>query len=151
MTPARRFSCYSDAMRKEAYAIQACQFLLAVTISVCGPHLSVQAQETSEQDVSAGNVIDEIVVVGRDGKSIDVDTLRLEEARLKVVREFQIERHKQEEELWRLKLRSVMQRKTSRFVWGYDAQDEAARFRYSQAHYLPIDRVAPATFVSIRF
>lgn len=139
-------------MRKKAYAIQACQFLLAVTISVCGPQLSAQAQETSEQEVSAGNAIDEIVVVvGRDGKSIDVDTLRLEEARLKVIREFRIERHKQEEELWRLKLRSVMQRKTSRIVWGYDAQDEAARFRYSQAHYLPIDRVAPATFVSIRF
>ncbi len=139
-------------MRKEAYAIQACQFLLAVAISVCGPHLSAQAQETSQQDASAGNAIDEIVVVvGRDGKSIDVDTLRLEEARLKVIREFRIERHKQEEELWRLKLRSVMQLKTSRIVWGYDAQDEAARFRYSQAHYLPIDRVVPAMFVSIRF
>ena len=135
-------------MRKEAYAIQARQFLLAVAISVCGLLLSAQAQEISEQD----DAIDEIVVVvDRDGKSIDVDTLRLEEARLKVIREFRIERHKQEEELWRLKLHSVMPRDTSRIVWGYDAQDEAARFRYSQAHYLPIDRVAPATLVSIRF
>ena len=92
-----------------------------------------------------------VVVVDRHGNPIDIDALRLEEARLKVIREFQIEQHKQEEELWRMKLRSVMQRKTSRVVWGYDAQAEAARFRYSQANFLPLDRVSPATLVSIRF
>ena len=79
------------------------------------------------------------------------DALRLQEARLKVIREFRIEQHKQEEEVWRQKLRYALQRRSSRIAWGYDAQTEAARFQYSQANYLPLDRVRPATMISIRF
>jgi len=92
-----------------------------------------------------------IVVVGRDGRSIDIDALRFQESVLNVIREFELEQHEQEEEEWRLRLRSAMMRKSSRFAWGYDAQAEASRFRYSQANHLPIDRVRPATIVSIRF
>ena len=57
----------------------------------------------------------------------------------------------QEEEVWRQKLRYAIQRRSSRIAWGYDAQTEAARFQYSQANYLPLDRVRPATMISIRF
>ena len=92
-----------------------------------------------------------MVIVDRDGKRVDVDALRLQEARLKVIREFRIEQHKQEEEVWRQKLRYALQRRSSRIAWGYDAQTEAARFQYSQANYLPLDRVRPATMISIRF
>ena len=92
-----------------------------------------------------------MVIVDRDGKAVDIDALRFQENMLKIIREFEIEQHKQEEELWRLRLRTAMKRKTARIVWGYDAQTEAARFRYSQANVLPIDRVMPATIVSIRF
>jgi len=90
-------------------------------------------------------------VVNRAGKPVDIDALRLEEIRLKIIREFELEQTKQEEELWRLKLRSAMKRSTSRIAWGYDAQAEAAGLRYSHANYLPIDRVRPTTLVSIRF
>ena len=118
----------------------------------CCALLTAQAQESSAPASADENSIDEIVVVvDRDGKPVDIDALRLEEARLKVIREFVIEQHKQEEELWRQKLRFALQQKSSRIAWGYDAQAEAARFRYSQANYLPVDRVRPATIVSIRF
>lgn len=117
----------------------------AAAVGMCCPFLTAHAQETSES-------IDEIVVVvDRDGRPVDIDALRLGEARLKIIRELALEHHKQEEEAWRLKLRSAAQRNTSRIAWGYDAQSEAAEFRYSQANYLPIDRVRPATLVSIRF
>lgn len=92
-----------------------------------------------------------MVIVDRDGNPVDIDALRFEESVLKIIREFALEQHKQEEESWRLKLRSAMKRHSSRIAWGYDAQTEAARFRYSEANYLPIDRVTPATVVSIRF
>ena len=119
---------------------------------VCWPLLAAEAQEPPSADAADAVSIDEIVVVvDRDGKPVDIDSIRLEEARLKVIREFVIEQHKQEEELWRQKLRFAIQQKSSRIAWGYDAQAEAARFRYSQANYLPVDRVRPATIVSIRF
>jgi hypothetical protein len=70
---------------------------------------------------------------------------------LKIIQKFELDITKQEEELWRLKLRSAIKRNTSRIAWGYDAQWEAARFRYTQANYLPIDRVRPAAVISIRF
>lgn len=134
-------------MMKRAVQAQVRYFLIAAIAGVGCPLLAVQAQESADSES-----FDEIVVVvDRDGKPVDIDALRLEEARLKVIREFQIEQHKQEEELWRLRLRSALKRNTSRVAWGYDAQSEAARFRYTQASYLPIDRVQPATFVSIRF
>ena len=123
-------------------------------VAACGPLLTVHAQETTgtENDTELSSSMDEIVVVvDRDGKTINVNLRRLEEARLKVIRDFRVEQHKQEEELWRMRLRSTLQRKTSRIAFGYDAQSEAARFRYSRANYLPIDRVRPATIVSVRF
>lgn len=92
-----------------------------------------------------------VVVVDRHGKPIDIHALRLEEDVLKIIQEFELEITKQEEELWRLKLRSAIKRNTSRIAWGYDAQRDAASVRYSQASYLPIDRVRPATVISIRF
>ena len=139
-------------MMKRAIRSQVRHTLWAIAIGACCPLLGAHAQESTEQDASADESIDEItVVVDRSGKAVDVAALRLEEARLKVIREFVIEQHKQEEELWRQKLRFSLQRKSSRVAWGYDAQSEAAMFRYSQANYLAIDRVKPATVISVRF
>lgn len=124
----------------------------AAAVGACCPLLSAHAQETAEQHADDAESIEEIVVVvDRAGTLIDIDALRLEEIRLKIIREFQLEQSQQEEELWRLKLRSAMKRSTSRIAWGYDAQAEAAGLRYSHASHLPIDRVSPATLVSIRF
>jgi hypothetical protein len=118
---------------------------VSAAVFLCCPFLNAHAQESAD-------TIDEIViVVDRTGKPVDIDALRLEEIRLETIRTFKLEVHKQEEELWRLKLRSGIKFNTSRIAWGYDAQKEAARFRYSQANYLPIDRVRPATVLSIRF
>lgn len=114
--------------------------------------MAAEAQNTPPAAADDAQSIDEIVVtVDRLGKRVDIDALRLREARLKVIREFEFEQYKQEEELWRLRLRSIKMRETSRIAWGYDAQADAARFRYTQADFLPIDRVRAATFVSIRF
>jgi hypothetical protein len=124
----------------------------SVVVGVCCPLLTAHAQETSEQVSDDVAPIEEIVVVvDRDGKRVDIDALRLEEAVLKIIQEFELEITKQEEELWRLKLRSAIKRNTSRIAWGYDAQNDAASVRYSRASYLPIDRVRPATVISIRF
>ena len=124
----------------------------AAAVGVCCPLWSTHAQETAEQQSEDAESIEEIVVVvDRAGKPLDIDALRLEEIKLEVIREMQLERTKQEEEYWRLKLRSAMKRSTSRIAWGYDAQTEAASLRYSHASFLPIDRVGPATLVSIRF
>ena len=123
-------------------------------VTACGLFLTAHAQEIAEteSETASSRSMDEIVVVvDRDGRTVNVNLRRLEEARLKVIREFRIEQHKQEEELWRMRLRSTLQRNTSRIAWGYDAQTEAARFRYSQASYLPLDRVRPATVISVRF
>jgi len=141
-------------MMKRAVGSQVRRFLWAGTVAIgaCCPLLTAHAQETAEQAPANAESIEEIiVVVNRAGKPVDSDALRLEEIRLKIIREFNLEQTKQEEEWWRLKLRSSMKRSTSRIAWGYDAQKEAARFRYSQANYLPIDRVRPATFISVRF
>lgn len=139
-------------MMKPAARAQVRRCFRAVAIGTCCPFLAAHAQEASDQVTDNTKSIDEIVVVvDRDGKTVNMDMRRLEEARLKVIREFELEQHKQEEEMWRLRLRSTMKRKTSRIAFGYDAQKEAARFRYTQASYLPIDRVQPASIVSIRF
>ena len=137
---------------KRAPEAQVRHLLCSALVGAFCPLLIAHAQETTRPDGDDADSMDEIVVVvGRDGKPIDINALRLEEARLEVIREFAMEQHKQEEELWRLRLRSAMKRDASRITWGYDAQAEAARFRYTQADYLPMDRVLPATFVSIRF
>jgi hypothetical protein len=139
-------------MSRQASLSRTRLILRAVAIGALLPLVSAQAQEIPDTYSEDSRTIDEIVVtVDRGGKRVDPNAIRLQEARLKVLREFQFEQYKQEEELWRLRLRSTLQRRTSRIAWGYDAQSEAARFRYTQADYLPIDRVRPATFVSIRF
>jgi hypothetical protein len=139
---------------KQAVGRHAHQFLWTETVAVmvCCTLTTAQAQETTEQAPADSETIDEIVVVvNRAGKRVNINALRLEEARLKVIREFKLELANHEEELWRQKLRTALKRSTSRFAWGYDAQWEAARFRYTQANYLPIDRVKPATVISLRF
>ena len=139
-------------MSRQALSSRARLFLRAVLFGAFLPLLTVQAQEVPDTSTADSRTIDEIVVtVDRAGKRVDTNTLRLQEARLQVLRDFQFEQYKQDEELWRLRLRSVLKRKSSRIAWGYDAQTEATRFRFSQADYLPIDRVRPATVVSIRF
>ena len=139
-------------MFRQAIPSRVLPLLRAVAIGACCPLAAAHAQDDSGVSVQDTETIDEIVVtVDRAGKPVDVDAIRLREAMLKVVREFEFEQYKQEEESWRLKLRSSMNHETSRLVWGYDAQTEAARFRYNQANYLPIDRVGPATLVSFRF
>lgn len=144
--------CYIWTMMQPAVRTQVRQFLRAAAAIACCLLQTAYAQEPPERDADSAESMDEIVVVvDRDGKPVDIDALRLEEAMLEVIQEFELEQHKQEEELWRQRLRSVMQQKTSRIAWGYDAQSEAAEFRYAQANYLPIDRVTPATLVSIRF
>jgi hypothetical protein len=139
-------------MFRQAITSRVFPFLRAVAIGACCPLAAAQAQDDSGVSAQDTGTIDEIVVtVDRAGKPVDVDAIRLREAMLKVIREFEFEQYKQEEESWRLRLRSAMNHKTSRLVWGYDAQTEAARFRYNQANYLPIDRVGPATLISFRF
>ena len=132
--------------------IRVSHFTWSLVLGIYAPLLATHAQESDQRSAADADSIDEIVViVDRDGKRVDVDALRLQEARPKVIREFRIEQHKQEEEVWRQKLRYALQRRSSRIAWGYDAQTEAARFQYSQANYLPLDRVRPATMISIRF
>lgn len=134
-------------MMKRAVRSQLSQFLRASTVAVvaCCPFLTAHAQNGSES-------IDEIViVVNRAGKPVDIDALRLDEIRLKVIRDFKLEQADQEKEFWRQKFRSALQRSTSRIAWGYDARSEAASVPYMQANNLPIDRVRPATIISVRF
>ena len=139
-------------MSRQALSSRTRQLLRAVAIGACSALVPAYSQEAPAPGTENAQTIDEIVVtVDRGGKRVDPEALRLQEARLKVLREFEFEQYKQEEELWRMRLRSVLKRRTSRIAWGYDAQTEAARFRYTQAAYLPIDRVRPATIVSIRF
>ena len=126
-------------------------WVLAITVMSCAMQ-TVQAQQATPPVTETNKPIEEVVViVGRDGKSVDLDALLLDEVRMEAIRAYLLEQHVQELESWRLRLRTSLQRKTSRIAWGYDAQAEAARFRFSQANFLPIDRVQPATFVSIRF
>lgn len=138
---------------KRAIGSQVRRFLWSgAAVAACCPLVMAHAQEASEQASDDAEPIDEIiVVVDRDGRPVDIDALRLEEIRLKIIQEFELEQSKQEEEFWRLKLRSAIKRNTSRIAWGYDAQRDAASVRYSRASYLPIDRVRPATVVSFRF
>lgn len=140
-------------MNKRAVTrIRRCLIRSVSAAGACSLLAPAIAQEAPVEGFDDAKPLEEIVVtVGRDGNRVDIDALLRDEARLKIIRAYLLEQHKQEEERWRLRLRSSMQRNTSRIAWGYDAQTEAARFRYSQADFLPIDRVQPATFFSIRF
>ncbi len=146
-------NCYISVMNKRAVTrVRRCLALAISAAGACCLLVPAIAQETRVDDFDGAKPIEEIIVsVGRDGTRVDIDALLRDETRLKIIRAYLLEQHKREEELWRMRLRSSMQRKASRIAWGYDAQTEAARFRYSQANFLPIDRVQPATFVSIRF
>ena len=127
-------------------------FLWAAAVCTSCPLFTAHAQETSEQQSDDAKPLEEIIVtVNRYGKPLDINAIRLDEARLEVIRTFEFHQTKEEEEVWRLKLRSATKRNTSRIAWGYDAQAEAARLPMSLANYLPIDRVRPATVVSFRF
>lgn len=135
-----------------AIGIQVRTFLYTVVLGLCCPPVNAHAQGTLEQVSDGAEPIEEIVVVvDRDGKPIDVDALRLEEAKLRIIQDFELEHTKLEQELWRLKLRSAINRNTSRIAWGYDAQSEAAKVWHSRGSELSIDRVKPATVISIRF
>lgn len=141
-------------MSMRALAAQLCRDHIRRSIAAAGTVclvITANAQETADPFFDNAKPLEEIVVFGRDAGRIDIDALLIDEVRTKVIRAFLLEQQSQAKELWRLTLRSSLQRKSSRIAWGYDAQSEAARFRYSQAGFLPIDRVRPATFVSIRF
>ena len=140
-------------MKQAAFSrIRRFLWVSAVAFGACYPLSSAHAQDADEQQTDDAEAIEEIViVVDRAGRSIDMDALRLEEIRRDIVRQFALEQTKQEEELWRLRLRSAMQRSTSRISWGYDAQRDAAGFRQLQASSLPMDGVRPATILSISF
>jgi len=128
------------------------RFCRAAALAACCPLLAVQAQETPDPQSDDAETIDEIVViVDPRGKPVDIDLRRLEEIRQKVIRDFALEQTKQEQEYWRLKLRSALQGESSRFAWGYDAQQDAADDQPPLGSTLPIDRVRPATVFSIRF
>jgi hypothetical protein len=127
-------------------------FWWAAAVLTSCPFVLAYAQETPGPDPDDSQPIEEIVVsVDRRGRPVDINALRLEEARLVILREFELQQFRQEEENWRLKLRSALLRNTSRIAWGYDAQADAARTSDLQPYYLPIDRVRPATVVSFRF
>ncbi len=139
---------------KQAAGIQLRPFLWAgaVALGACYPLSGLHAQESDEQQTVEAESIEEIViVVDRSGRSIDVDALRLEQIRRDIIEQFGLEQTKQEEELWRLRLRSTIQRSMSRISWGYDARRDAAAPRYLQASSLPMDGVRPATVISISF
>ena len=109
-----------------------------------------QDEEDSAADEEE-EVIEEIVVtVDRSGDPIDVDALYLEQLREQVIKEFDMAQAEQEEELWRQGLQTSVTAPGSRIAWGYDAQSEAA-MRRSSMNDLPVDRVQPATVISIRF
>ena len=116
------------------------------------PLTTAHAQESPQDEAYDERPLDEIIVsVDREGKRVDINARRLEEIRVTVMREFDFQQFKDEEEEFRLRLRSSSLRNTSRLAWGYDAQAEAARIPTLQSHLLPIDRVRPATVVSFRF
>lgn len=127
-------------------------YLWVAVVCISCPFITPHAEETSEQPTDDEKPREEIIVsVDRLGRPVDINALRLEEARLEIIRTFEIHQIKVEEEAWRLKLRSITKRNNSRFTWGYDAQSDAARIPTAQANFLPINRVRPATVVAFRF
>ena len=67
-----------------------------------------------------------------------------------VIKDFDMAQAESEQELWRQGLQTSVSAPGSRIAWGYDAQSEAA-MRRSTINDLPIDRVQPATVISVRF
>ena len=125
---------------------------LVAGLSLAG--LSFAQEEEAEPDEATEQeeeVMEEIVVVvDRSGDPIDVDALRLEQLREQVIKDFNLAQEEQEAEAWRQGLQSSVSRPDSRIAWGYDAQAEAA-MRRSTINDLPMDRVQPATVISVRF
>ncbi len=113
--------------------------------------IPVAAQEDDDTATEDEETIEEIVVVvDRSGDPVDVDALHLEQLRMQIIRDFDMAQEEQEKELWRQGLQTSVSNPNSRIAWGYDAQSEAA-VRRSTINDLPIDRVQPATVISIRF
>ena len=112
------------------------------------PVLAQDDEELDPEEVEA--VMEEIVVtVDRSGDPVDVDALYLEQLRSQVIKDFDLAQEEQEKELWSQGLQTSVSAPGSRIAWGYDAQSEAA-VRRSSMNDLPIDRVQPATVISVR-
>lgn len=123
-------------------------FGAAIAALALGP---VLAQDEEDSAADEEEVMEEIVVtVDRSGDPVDVDALYLEQLRDQVIKDFDMAQAEQEKELWRQGLQTSVSEPGSRIAWGYDAQSEAA-MRRSTINDLPIDRVQPATVISIRF
>lgn len=117
--------------------------------------LLVWTTVTGQEDVATDNgneeVMEEIVVVvNKAGDPVDVDALYLDQLRTRVIKDFETLQAEQEEEVWRQGLQTSFKPPESRISWGYDAKEEAA-MRRSSINDLPIDRVRPATVISVNF
>lgn len=111
----------------------------------------VLAQDEDEGAAEDEEIMEEIIVtVDRSGDPVDVDALYLEQLRDQVIKDFDMAQAESEQELWRQGLQTSVSAPGSRIAWGYDAQSEAA-MRRSTINDLPIDRVQPATVISVRF
>lgn len=111
----------------------------------------VLAQDEDEGAADDEEIMEEIIVtVDRSGDPVDVDALYLEQLRDQVIKDFDMAQAESEQELWRQGLQTSVSAPGSRIAWGYDAQSEAA-MRRSTINDLPIDRVQPATVISVRF
>lgn len=141
-------------MMKRAVTSQVRQFLRAGSVAAlaCCPLMTVHGQEEAAEPAADLTAIDEVViVVNRAGRPVDIDARQLDEILQKILREFELEQVDQEKEFWRQKFRSAFKRSSSRVAFGYDARWEAASVQYMHANVLPIDRVKPATILSVRF
>jgi hypothetical protein len=112
---------------------------------------TVKGQEDVATDNDDEEVMEEIVVVvNKAGDPVDVDALYLDQLRTRVIKDFETLQAEQEEEVWRQGLQTSFKPPESRISWGYDAKEEAA-MRRSSINDLPIDRVKPATIISVSF
>ena len=134
---------------KRIHHIPVIAVTVAAALLVAGPALAQEEEETETAEQE--EVMEEIVVVvDRSGDPVDVDALRLEQLREQVIKDFNIAQQEQEQEAWRQGLQTSVSNPDSRIAWGYDAQSEAA-MRRSSINDLPMDRVQPATVISVRF
>ena len=112
---------------------------------------TVKGQEDVAADNDDQEVMEEIVVVvNKSGDPVDVDALYLDQLRTRVIKDFETLQAEQEEEVWRQGLQTSFKPPESRISWGYDAKEEAA-MRRSSINDLPMDRVKPATLISVSF
>ena len=120
----------------------------AALAAACLPAGAPEEAGTDEDE----QPIDEIVVVvNKRGDRVDVDALYLEQLRDRIVRDYEFAQAEQEEEIWRQSLPTSVSEPDSRISWGYDARSEAAMRRTSMINDLPMDRVKPATVISVSF